>query len=96
MPKDTSTTPVDLDRLEQLADAATPGTWAIRSHRGMTPFIQAPRIDPAHPYDIELLGEDETLYPTRDADLAYVVAVQPQMLKQLIAEVRAARQSKPQ
>lgn len=89
-------TPIDLDKLEQLADAATPGTWAIRSARGMTPFVQAPRIDPDHPYDIELLGEDETLYPTRDADLEYVVAVQPRVLKQLIAEVRAARQSKAQ
>lgn len=94
MTKEKASQAVDLDQLEKLADAATPGTWAVRSMRGMTSFIQAPRIDPKHPYDIELLGEDETLYPTREADMQYIVAVQPKVLKQLIAEVRAARQGK--
>jgi hypothetical protein len=94
MTKEQTAQALDLDQLEKLADAATPGTWEVRSMRGMPSFIQAPRIDPEHPYDIELLGEDDTLYPTREADLQYIVAVQPQVLKQLITEVRAARQGK--
>lgn len=94
MTQETPTPTIDLDRLEELANSATPGTWRIRTMQGQAGFVQAPRLDPSHPYDIELLGEDETLYPTREADLQYVVAVQPQVLKQLIAELRAARQGK--
>ncbi len=91
-PEDASA-PVNLDELEALANAATPGHWHIRQHRGLSGFIQAPRLDPAHPYDIELLGEDETLYPTREADMRYIVGVQPQVLKKLLAELRQAREA---
>lgn len=91
MPEKKAASQLDLDQLEAAANAATPGDWIVRSMRGHQSFVQAPRIDPEHPYDIELLGEDESLYPTRNADMTYIVAAQPSAVKELIAEVRALR-----
>jgi hypothetical protein len=62
----------------KLLAAATPGPWGIRRLNGAVSsegFVQAPRVDPAHPYDIEVLGEDDTLYPTRRGDMEFIVWV---------------------
>ena len=53
---------------------ATPGEWFVR----YSPvddndcFVQASRLDPDDPCDIEILGDDDTLYPTRKADVIFV------------------------
>lgn len=65
----------DLDRIEAYCDAATPGPWRVRRGvglPGLPGFVEAPRLSPSHPFDIEVLGEDDTLYSTRDADLEMV------------------------
>lgn len=60
----------------ELARRATPGTWFIReAPRGNGFFIQAPRINPEDGYDIEILGEDDTQYPTRRADAESIVGL---------------------
>lgn len=58
-----------------LLTKVTPGDWKIRTNprTGEPGFVQAPRIDPTHPYDIEVLGEDDTLYSTRNADMELIV-----------------------
>ena len=67
--------------LIDLNQKATPDTWIIRENpRGNGFFVQAPRIDPTHPYDIEILGEDDTLYPTRRADADLIVALKSDAL----------------
>ena len=61
--------------IEQVA-AASPGTWQVREGRDPSQFfVQAPRLSPEHPYDIEVLGEDDTLYPTRRADADAIVGL---------------------
>lgn len=71
---------LDLYKLENLHQSTTPGPWKVRSiqdptgDRSFLPFVQAPRISWGAPYDIEILSDDETLYPTRDADMAWIVA----------------------
>jgi len=63
------------DHGRKLLAAATPGDWRIRSHpvTHEASHIEANRIDPSHAYDIEVLGEDEELYPTRQADMELIV-----------------------
>lgn len=62
--------------LEQVA-AATPGKWIVRQQGNNASqfFVQAPRLSPTDPYDIEVLGEDDTLYPTRRADADAIVGL---------------------
>ncbi len=63
--------PQELEAIKARAAAATPGEWIVRRMPRMETregFVQAPRIDPKHPYDIEVLGEDDTLA----ADLEFV------------------------
>ncbi|KWT98114.1 MULTISPECIES: hypothetical protein [unclassified Variovorax] len=83
--------PLDLEALENLANAATKGPWKVRSSPGLLSFVSAPRENPRHGYDIEVLGEDETQYSTRDADVAYIAAAQPQVVLELIRQLRDAR-----
>ena len=90
---DTTFTNADLEQLEHLANAATTGQWKKRSHPVLPSFIEAPRCNPEDPYDIELLGEDTTLYPTREADIDYIVGLQPEVVRKLIRELRAAREA---
>jgi len=80
---------IDLDLLESLHQATTPGPWTVRRREHVIPSstIQALRLDPKDPHDIEIISEDDTtLYPTREADLAWVVAAHeafPAMLDEL-------------
>jgi hypothetical protein len=90
---------LDLDKLENLHQSTTPGPWKVRQPPdgaraclGMKGFIEAPRIKPEDAHKIEILGEDTTLYPTRDEDMAWIVAAHeafPAMLAE-IARLRAA------
>lgn len=66
---------MDINEGRKLLKAATPGDWRIRNHpqTGEASHVEADRIDPSHAYDIEVLGEDDTLYPTREADMKLIV-----------------------
>lgn len=78
MAKTTPSTPVQqsFQRCLEQAAVASPGTWRVREGADASQFfIQAPRLDPQHPYDIEVLGEDDTLYPTRRADADAIVGL---------------------
>lgn len=67
-----------MNALAKLLDAfkrSSQGIWKVREMPGGTEFfVQAPRHDPKDPYDIEVLGEDDTLYPTRRGDADFIVA----------------------
>ena len=90
----------EVEQVVELFAAATPGEWFIREQpRGTGFFIQAPRLDPDDPYDIEILGEDDTLYPTRRADAQAIVAMQSLLRRrgpEVLAAVRAARGPTPE
>jgi len=78
-----------LNEIEEMLRRITPGEWKIReSPMGDGKyFVQAPRIDPKHPYDIEVLGEDEALYPTKRGDAEFIARA-PQIVRQLIAALK--------
>lgn len=63
------TIPDTLAELRALEERATPGPWKKIEHDGIPSFIQARRLRASDPYDVEILGEDDTLYETRGADL---------------------------
>lgn len=75
--------------LRRLAEAATPGVWVKRSHPMMPSFVQAQRLNPSDPYDIEIMGEDDTLYPTREADVDFIAAANPTTILALLDELAA-------
>lgn len=90
-------------RLRELWARSTPGKWFVRElpKNPEKFFVQAPRISPEHPYDIEVLGEDDTLYPTRRADADFIVACHegvPELLARLSKveeQLAEARKGKP-
>lgn len=58
----------------------TPGKWKVRELRPFGAdgsrdefFVQAPRIKLDDPYDIEVLGDDISLYPTKRGDADFIV-----------------------
>jgi hypothetical protein len=57
-------------------------------------FVQAPRLKPTDPYDIEVLGDDrnEELYPTWRADVDYIAAANPATMLELLDALAAERQ----
>lgn len=71
----------DLDELERLAKAATPGPWAVRKH---TALIHS---DTGLSFDIVELGPtgDET-----SPNLAFIAACSPDVVLALVRAVRAA------
>lgn len=84
-----------LSEIRERVEKATPGPWGHRVHpNGVQSFVQAPRLKPDHPYDIEILGEDrnEELYPPAqalaDGDL---IANAPTDLTDLLAYVERQR-----
>jgi len=84
------TVPLDLRAVEARLKGATPGPWVIRITPGLPGFVQAPRLSPSDPYDVEVLGEDDTLYPTRGADMEFV-AHAPKDVAALLAALREVR-----
>ena len=73
------------DELKKLAESATPGKWTKRTHARMPSFVQAPRASKDDPYDIEILGEDECIYSTREADVSFIAAANPVAILELLA-----------
>lgn len=88
--------PIDLEQLENLHQSTTPGPWTVRRapanfHMGGADgFIEAPRLRPEDAHAIEILGEDTTLYPNRDDDMAWIVAAH-EAFPALIDELHAWR-----
>lgn len=83
---------IDLDAIEARLNAATPGAWHVRRLPGVAGecFVQAPRLDRTHPYDIEVLGDSEgQLYPKelREADAEFIGRAK-QDIKALIDRIR--------
>jgi hypothetical protein len=82
-------------RLAELAGKATPGPWIHRTVPGFDEdgIVQAPKLDPSHPYNIQVLGDDrnERLYPPElyRADAAYISEADPPTVLALIARCRA-------
>jgi len=85
---------IDIDALENLHQSTSPGPWRIRrleaGGAALPGFVEAPRLDPSHAHAIEVLGEDDTLYPTRDGDMEFIVAAHRDV-PSLIDAVRALR-----
>lgn len=84
---------IDLASLENLHQGTSPGPWRIRRLQAANlslSFVEAPRLDQSHPHDIELLGEDDTMYPTREADMEFIVAAHA-LVPSLIDELRRLR-----
>ena len=87
-------------QLQALCDAATPGPWRHRMNPDIDPigFVEARKVDPSHPYNIQVLGEDDTLYPTKGADVIFIAAVRealPDALADLVACRALLRQCEP-
>ena len=82
-------TPEALQAIRERVRRATPEPWVIRrlsNHEEHQGFVQGPRAKPEDPYDIEILGEDDTLYPTRAGDLDFIAHVRED-IPTLLAEV---------
>ena len=80
------------DEIRSRLEKATPGAWIVRKMRGEESnighgFVQAPRVDPSHGYDIEILCEDAN-YPDekREGDLQ-LIAHAPSDLAYLLSRV---------
>lgn len=86
---------LNLEAIKAREKAATPGPWMVRKMRGEEAkvghgFVQAPRIDPEHGYDIEVLCEDGN-YPDalREGDLQFIAAAR-QDIPALISALSAS------
>lgn len=87
----------DLDKLEQLAGAATPGPWEADIHGNQCLGIHRPHnhpIDADHfdfddcPANGAIVVTDGGYYPPVAADAAFIAAANPAAVLELIAEVR--------
>lgn len=74
---------IDLDKLKSLRDGITKGKWEIITFPDGVRFIRAPRENPEHRYDIEIMGEDTTWYSTKEGDID-AIAMLPELLDELI------------
>jgi hypothetical protein len=77
--------PVDLDKLETLAKAATPGPWTHKSDiNGLSNFVYQGS-------SMRRRQVARTLKLSDDSDAAFIAALNPSVALAIIAEVRAAR-----
>jgi hypothetical protein len=78
------------DEMKAAYEAATPGVWFVRHSKNQENlfFVQAPRIKPTDPYDVEVLGDDTALYPTKLADARFI-AMAHEMMPRLLEAVAA-------
>lgn len=79
-------TALDLDRLEALADAATPGPWETRCEGPGEPTYVC--------HDSEAviyLGWEETAAEFHPADAAFIAETGPDVVKELVRQLREAR-----
>ncbi len=88
----------DLDELEQLARAATPGEWKYRHHPRLGGFVEAP-MSRGMNYGLEVLGDDYTGYgddEQKSADAQYIAAANPATLLVLLDRLRKAEAEREQ
>lgn len=78
-------TDLDLDRIEALADAATPGPWTHIPYSG-----QNQNGDYAGGYVLDAHGES-ILDDVYDPDGAFIAGTGPDVVKELVRQVREAR-----
>ena len=77
-----------LRQIEERANKATASPWGVRKRNSEDMgFVQAPRYQPSDPYDIEVLGDDDTLYPTKAHDIEFIAHARHD-IPSLIADVR--------
>jgi hypothetical protein len=75
-----------LAQADEALNGITEGPWKTRSRAGLQSFVEAPEPeDRKFGYNIEILGEDDNGYPTRENDVAFVAAA-----RQLVPELAAA------
>ncbi len=80
---------MDLDKLEELARAATPGEWHVRKTMESRGFIVsvAKETAPGHVSDYRVASLGYELEAERDQELAdaeYIAAVQPSVILKLL------------
>lgn len=75
---------IDLDRLEAVAKAATPGPWNPSPGRALV----VSRVDISEPVICNCLSEQFAQAPK---DAAFIAAVSPDVVLELVAELRKAK-----
>lgn len=83
----------DIQALKALAEAATPGTWELRTHPELPHFVQAKPRASNMPYALEVLGDDYVGFgeaEQRNADAAYIAAANPSAILSLISRIEQA------
>lgn len=81
---------LDLDALEQTAEAATPGPWYMDANHAGQPIGVAP--SKGRPDDLWMVCDAPTRSGCGESDLAFIAAANPQAVLALIRELRAARE----
>lgn len=85
---------IDIEKLEALASQATQGDWWHRQKQGHQGFVQVDNVPgTSMPYGLELLGDDYTGFgddAQREHDCAFVAAMNPTVVKELIRRLRLA------
>lgn len=84
---------VDIERLKQLAQAASPGPWTITEH--------APEFDFEASYSIAIGEDDDAICdqsyypsaPNRIEDARFIAAANPATVLELITELERCRES---
>jgi hypothetical protein len=84
---------IDIDAIETQAKAATQGKWFHRTAPGRQGFVQVDVPGTRMAYGLELLCDDYTGYgddEQRELDCAFVAAVNPDVILELIRRLRIA------
>ena len=82
---------LDLTLLETLAKQATQGEWFHRTAPGLQGFVQVNVEGSEMPYGLELLCDDYNGFGNdeqREKDCAFVAALNPKVVLQLLAELK--------
>ena len=75
----------------------TAGPWTVRAAAGLPSFVEAPEPpERGFAYNIEILGEDEHGYPTRDADVRFIAAAHRLIPEMVLALEHLLAQQPPQ
>jgi len=81
-----------IEQIQKRLSCITSGPWKLREHPADKDlyFVEAPKENPKHGYDIEILGEDDTQYSTRRPDTEFI-AKAPDDIKFLLALIEVMR-----
>lgn len=87
--------PFDLDALEQVAQAATPGPWSVDRNTPFSDELVGVFCEAQKRYVVEF--EDQSWADTedevREQDAAYIAAADPTTILNLLAELRGHREA---